>query len=141
MKLIIFLALLFTVACGANSNKTAEPAVEDLHADILLRPAPNQPIIEITFYRNMAVNGQTNGGSGKNVIAVDAPSFNGVAMISAVNLSGQPIYKTDAVNLKPGNVVTASVGGHQFQASVMLELRLVNKMTTVTFSEVAKFGS
>ena len=141
MKLIILLTLFFlAVACGSGSYNANSADPDELRADIIIRPAPNQPVIEITFYRDIseAVNGKTNKGFGKNVVAVYDPLFNGVAMTNTTNLSGQPIYKTDVGNTKASNVITASVGGKRFETTTMLETKMINKMVTVTMALVEK---
>lgn len=144
MKLIISLTLLFiAAACGPATNKGDNADTDELLADIMIRPAPNQPVIEITFYRDIVevVNGKTNKGFGKNVVAVDDPQFNGVAMKAATNLSGQPIYKADVGGVKAANVITASVGGKRYEITTMLETKLIDKMTTVSLSPREKGGS
>ncbi len=141
MKLVILLTLLFlAAACGAGSNNANSADADELRADIIIRPPPNQPIIEITFYRDIAdaLNGKTNKGFEKNVVAVDNPIFNGAAMTNATNLSGQPFYKIDLGNPKASNVITATVNGKTFEASTMLEPRMVNKMVSVVMSPVEK---
>ncbi len=89
--------LFLAAACWSGANSANSSEGEELHADIIIRPAPNQPVIEITLYRDIseAVNGKTNKGFVKNVVAVYDPMFNGIAMTNATNLSGQPIYKVD----------------------------------------------
>ena len=144
MKLIILLTLLLAAgACGTAANNANSTEADELRADIIIRPAPNQPVIEITFYRDIAeaVNGKTNKGFGKNVVAVDNPLFNGSAMTNATNLSGQPIYRIDLANTKASNVISATIGGKTFEASTMLEPKLINKMVSVVMSPVEKGGS
>jgi hypothetical protein len=103
MKLIFLMTFFFlAAACGSSGSNANSSDGDELRADILIRPAPDQPVIEITFYRDISevVNGKTNKGFGKNVVAVYDPLFNGIAMTNATNLSGQPIYKTDVANVK-----------------------------------------
>ena len=144
MKLIVLLTLLFlTAACGFSGSNANSFDGDELLADILIRPAPDQPVIEITFYRDISevINGKTNKGFGKNVVAVYDPLFNGIAMTNATNLSGQPIYKTDVANVKASNIITATVGGKTFEASVLLEPGKINNMRTVSLFPVEKSGS
>jgi hypothetical protein len=144
MKLIVLLTIFFlTAACGSSGSNANSSDGDELRADILIRPAPDQPVIEITFYRDISevVNGKTNKGFGKNVVAVYDPLFNGIAMTNATNLSGQPIYKTDVANVKASNTITATVGGRTFEASVLLEPGRINNMRTVSLFPVEKVGS
>ena len=144
MKLFVLLTLLIlAAACGPAANKADDTGGDELMADIIIRRALSQSVIEITFYRDAVedVNGKTNKGFGKSVVSVQDPLFNGAAMTNATNLSDQPIYKTDAGNAKATNVITASVGGKTFETTTMLETKLINKMTTVTLSKVEKGGS
>ncbi len=142
MKLIFLLALLIIgFACGSTkeTNETQAPN-DELRADVLVRTTDGKREIEITFYRaaSVAPGNKMNETSGKNVVAVDDPQFNGTAMTMATNLSGQPIYKVEPINMKAENVIKASVGGRTYEGKTMLETRLNSKMTTVFLSPASR---
>ncbi|MEO7672613.1 MAG: hypothetical protein ABIU09_00875 [Pyrinomonadaceae bacterium] len=145
MKIIFLLALLFIgVACGSTQEiKQQQTPNDELRADVLVRSTDGKSLIEITFYRATAVapGNRTNEGSGKNVVAVFDPLFNGVAMTTATNLSGQPIYRVEPGSTKAENVITASIGGQTYEGKTLLETKLKNKMTTVFLNPVRKSGS
>lgn len=141
MKLIILLTILFiTSACGPDTAKVDEAASDELLADILIRPAANQSVIEITFYRDLAevLDGEVQKGFGKSVVAVEDSQFNGVRMSPASNLSNQPIYKIVSGGVKAANVITVTVGGKKYETTTMLDPNRINKMMTVTLFTVEK---
>ena len=144
MKHLFLITLLgFAVNCGGGSSVPNAPASDELHADIIVRPAPDSPVIEITFYRDIVemLNGKQNKGFGKSVVAVYDPEFNGQPMTNTTNLSGQPIYKISSTNTKANNIITASVGGKKYQGSTILETKQINNMITITLSAVDAGGS
>lgn len=132
--LFLFLFALALVGCGSSPEaaNTAQAETE-LMADIIIRPAPNQSAVEITFYYPISeiVNGKESKGFGKKVIAVEDPKFNDTPLTPAMNLANQPIYKSDVSKAVAMNVISATVNGRRYEGSTMLETKMINRMTTI----------
>lgn len=141
MKLIILLiSLSIVAACGSGVNNGIDPnSIDELRAHVRFVSAPNERVIEVTFYRSLTQSANTaaNTESGKNVIPVDNPMFNEVAMTASTNEAGQPIYTIDARSNKNPNLVSATIGGRKFEGRTVLGIG-VNTMAFVTLVPVTK---
>lgn len=136
---LIGLFVLLIQSCGSTKPAPVKPdqKIEDVMADVLVRPGEGKASIEITFYTQISeiVDGKENKGFGKNVIAVEDPKLNGHPLMSGTNLSNQPVYKTDVSKTVAQNVISATINGKQFEGTTMIETQMMNKMTTVALDQ------
>lgn len=138
-SIILMIFLSFAAACGSGVNNATDPnSIDELRAYVRVVPAPNQSVIEVTFHRSLGVNVATNTASGKNVIPVDNPLFNDVAMTASTNEAGQPIYTTDVSKAKNPNLISATIGGRTFEGRTVLGMGRKDAMTIVTMPPVGK---
>lgn len=128
----IIILLAGIAACGSKPSTPTEQKTDEIMADILVRSG-GKPTVEITFYTPISeiVNGKENKGFGKNVIAVQDPQFNGSPLTAGTNLSGQPIYKIGVDNAAARNVISATVNGKLYEGTSIIEIKMMNKMTTM----------
>lgn len=134
MKLIILIiALVLVAGCGGGKKDVGKDELIDLQTDVVARQTANGPVIEFTFYHYTI--GPSNGNlvnvTGKTIVEVENPSFNGVAMTREADPSGQPYFKVGGNTAKPVNEISASFNGRTYLGNAVVSGR-PNAMTRVT---------
>ncbi len=134
MKLtILILVFLIAIGCGGGQKPAVSSEPVQLQADALIHGTGEAAIIELIFYKYELGPPQGNlvNVTGKTVTAVENPVFNGVAMTSEPNASGQPAYRVGGTNAKPVNEITVILNGRKYGGNAVLSGQ-PNSLTRVT---------
>lgn len=125
--------LLLTACGGGGGTATAPPLPEgsDLRVDVNVKKLQDGTAVSVQFYYSAAsTSGNQNTGAVRHYVAVENPTMNGVAMVQENDGSGRTVYRAETSSMKSSNVITATYGGRNYEATAQVPIALGDRVVS-----------
>jgi hypothetical protein len=135
MKICILAFFLFAFgACGSSTPQITIPPDADLKADVKFQGTGNKRTIEVSFYFSKPVAPGVKTEPAVEVVPAEDVRFNGEPLTAEVNALGRNIYIGQNMQVKPENLISATLNGKPHEGKAVPQTTLQSKSVTAVMT-------